>query len=57
VEGDGSNDATKVWQELREFMEMGEIVIDRLWKMNEGSGLEQTRIIYDPVSKYMKDIV
>lgn len=55
-EGDEVNDSTKVWPETNEFAEMGEIVIDRLWKMDEGEpvGRKQKRIIYDPIPKIWK---
>lgn len=57
-EGDEVNDSTKVWPETNEFAEMGEIVIDRLWEMDEGgpAGREQKRIIYDPIPRYMKGV-
>ena len=37
---------------------MGEIVIDRLWEMDEGqpAGREQKRIIYHPVPRYMEGV-
>lgn len=56
--GDELNDSTKVWPESREFAEMGEIVIDHLWTMNEGveHGREQKRIIYDPMPRYMEGV-
>lgn len=55
---DPTNDSTKVWPETNEFAEMGEIVIDRLWTMDEGSpaGMEQKRIIYDPIPRYMDGV-
>lgn len=55
---DPTNDSTKVWPETNEFAEMGEIVIDRLWSMDEGepSGREQKKIIYDPVPRYIEGI-
>lgn len=57
-EGDEVNDSTKVWPETNEFAEMGEIVIDRLWEMDEGepAGREQKRIIYDPIPRYMEGV-
>lgn len=56
--GDPTNDSTKVWPETNEFVEMGEIVIDRLWSMDEGTshGREQKRIIYDPMPRYIDGI-
>jgi catalase len=37
---------------------MGEIVIDKLWTMDEGEshGREQKRIIYDPMPRYIDGI-
>ena len=57
-DGDEVNDSTKVWPETNEFVEMGEIVVDRLWTMDDGepAGREQKRIIYDPVPRYMEGI-
>lgn len=57
-DGDPTNDSTKVWPETNEFAEMGEIVIDRLWSMDEGepAGKEQKRIIYDPMPRYIEGI-
>lgn len=56
--GDPTNDSTKTWPETNEFVEMGEIVIDRLWAMDEGepAGMEQKRIIYDPKPRYIEGI-
>ncbi|QIW98607.1 hypothetical protein AMS68_004125 [Peltaster fructicola] len=56
--GDPTNDSTKVWPETNEFAEMGEIVIDKLWTMDEGTphGQEQKRIIYDPMPRYIEGI-
>lgn len=57
-EGDVLNDSTKTWPETNEFVEMGVVVIDRLWSMDEGqpAGREQKRIIYDPVPRYMEGV-
>lgn len=57
-DGDPTNDSTKVWPETNEFAEMGEIVVDKLWEMDEGepAGREQKRIIYDPVPRYIDGI-
>jgi catalase len=57
-DGDPTDDSTKVWPETNEFAEMGEIVIDRLWTMDEGNthGAEQKKIIYDPVPRYMEGV-
>ena len=56
--GHVTNDSTKVWPETNEFAEMGEIVIDRLWTMDEGNTneAEQKKIIYDPVPRYIDGI-
>jgi catalase len=54
-DGDPTNDSTKVWPETNEFVEMGEIVVDRLWTM-EGEAREQKKIIYDPVPRYMEGV-
>lgn len=56
--GDPTNDSTKVWPETNEFAEMGEIVIDKLWSMDEGEshGREQKKIIYDPMPRYIEGI-
>ena len=56
--GDEVNDSTKTWPETNEIVEMGEIVIDRLWEMGEGepAGKEQKKIIYDPVPRYMEGV-
>lgn len=37
---------------------MGEIVIDKLWTMDEGNpvGEEQKKIIYDPIPRYIDGI-
>lgn len=53
-----TNDSTKIWPETNEFAEMGEIIIDRLWTMNEGEshGAEQKKIIYDPMPRYIDGI-
>ncbi|KAF1343822.1 catalase-like domain-containing protein [Delphinella strobiligena] len=55
---DEINDSTKVWPETNEFVEMGEIVVDRLWTLDEGepAGREQKKIIYDPVPRYIEGI-
>lgn len=55
---DPTNDSTKVWPETNEFADMGEIVIDKLWTMDEGEshGREQKRIIYDPMPRYIDGI-
>ena len=41
-----------------EFVEMGEIVVDQLWNMDEGkpAGEEQKRIIYDPIPRFIEGI-
>lgn len=56
--GDPTNDSTKVWPETNEFVDMGEIAVESLWSMNEGTpaGREQKRIIYDPVPRYIDGI-
>lgn len=48
----------KVWLESNEFVEMSEIVIDRLWDYDGGKdhGREQKRIIYDVVPRYMEGV-
>lgn len=57
-DGDPTNDSTKVWPETNEFVEMGEIAVEKLWSMDEGepAGREQKRIIYDPVPRYIEGI-
>ena len=57
-EGDPTNDSTKTWPETNEFVEMGEIVVDQLWNMDDGNpaGEAQKRIIYDPVPRQIEGI-
>jgi catalase len=57
-EGDEVNDSTKVWAETNEFVEMGEISVERLWEWDEGepAGRQQKRIIYDPMPRYIDGI-
>ncbi|KAF2644854.1 heme-dependent catalase [Massarina eburnea CBS 473.64] len=57
-EGDEINDSTKTWPETNEIVEMGEVVVEKLWAMDEGAqhGHEQKRIIYDPVPRYIDGI-
>jgi len=50
-DSDLTNDSTKVWPEINEFVEMGEIVVESLWMM-EG----KDTIIYDPVPRYMDGV-
>lgn len=56
--GDPTNDSTKVWPETNDFAEMGEIVVEKLWTMDEGQshGKEQKKIIYDPMPRYIEGI-
>lgn len=37
---------------------MGEISVEKLWAMDEGepAGVEQKRIVYDPVPRYIEGI-
>ena len=57
-DGDVTNDSTVVWPETNEFVEMGEIAVEKLWSMDEGTphGQEQKRIIYDPKPRYIEGI-
>lgn len=56
--GDPTNDATKVWPETSDFVEMGEVVIDKLWSMHEGNpaGEEQKWLIFDPMPRQIEGI-
>lgn len=53
-----TEDSTEVWPETNEFAEMGEIVNDQLWTMDESNpvGEEQKKIIYDPILRYIDGI-
>ncbi|KAE9967676.1 hypothetical protein EG328_008050 [Venturia inaequalis] len=57
-DGDEVNDSAKVWPETNEFVEMGEIFVERLWTFDEGEskGRQQKRIIYDPMPRYIEGI-
>lgn len=55
-DGDPTHDSTRVWPETNEFVEMGEIAVERLWAMDEGDGQEQKKIIYDPIPRYMEGV-
>jgi len=57
-DGDPLDDSTKVWPESNEFVDLGEIVIDRLWEYDEEKdhGREQKRIIYDVVPRFMEGV-
>lgn len=57
-EGDEISNSTKIWPESREFVEMGEIIINRLRTMDEGAepGQDQKRIIYDTAPRYIQVI-
>lgn len=54
--GDVTNDSTKVWAETNDFAEMGEIVIDKLWTMDDGDGLAQKKIVYNPYPREIEGI-
>lgn len=58
TENDEVNDSTKVWPETNDFADMGEILVEKLWTMDEGGsqGKEQKKIIYDPMPRYIEGI-